>query len=255
VIVLSTVGAELRGEGRMRSARRRRPAPAEPADEGPESVAITRVTVIRGEPVTDEAAREWIAGCSDPEIAATEVAEALQLLNRAVHAHRVAAGDPYSTDVHREGARRIRLGFGSGDELVDGRWREAYAVPPQAKAGRRRRMLEPHEELARILGGRRSVHPSEALLLRARLDLDQQRTREAALQAQAAHTAFEAELAGAEDAGEAAAALRARGDGLGRLAAAALERDLSEAETEELAEALLEMERFARRRRHAAGRQ
>src|SRR4051794_9879328 len=219
VIVLATVGAELRREGRSaRAMRRRRAARAEPEDEGPEVVTVTRVTVIRGTPVSDEAARAWIAGCSDPAVASEEVAEALQLLTRAVHAHRVAAGAPYAADVSREGARRIRLGFGNGDEVVDGRWSDAYALPPQPPTGRRRRrMLEPHEELAGILGGRRSVHPSEDLLLRARLDLDQQRMRAAALQAQAGHAAFVAELADDQAAGEERAALEGRRELLGRL--------------------------------------
>jgi hypothetical protein len=255
VIVLTTLGANLRRDARTaRSLRRRRPARAEPDDDAPEPVEITRVTVIRGAQFTDDAAaREWIDGCGGSEVAADEIAEALRLLNRAVQAHRVAAGDPYATDVSRERARRIRLGYGSGDELVDGRWHDAYAVPPPAPRGRGRRMLEPHEQLARILGGRRSTYPSEDLLLRARVDLDQQRTREAALQARAGHGALEAELASDEAAGEARAALQDRGEALRSLATTALERELDDEQAAQLEQILLEMERFARRRRHAVG--
>jgi hypothetical protein len=255
VIVLTTLGAELRRETRAaRSMRRRRAARAEPDDDAPKPVTITRVTVIRGVPIEDTAAAgEWMSGCGNPDVAADEITEALQLLNRAVQAHRVSAGDPYATDVSREGARRIRVGYGTGDELVDGRWRDAYAVPPRAARGRRRRMLEPHEQLARILGGRRSTYPSEDLLLRARLDLDQLRTREGALQAKAGHTALEAELARDDAASEARAMLRGRSEAVSRLATAALDRHLDGEETELLEEILLEMERLARRRRHAAG--
>jgi hypothetical protein len=249
VIVLTTLGANLRRDAR--SLRRRRPARAEPDDDATEPVEITRVTVIRGAQFADAAAaREWIGGC-DSNIAADEIEEALRLLNRAVQAHRVAAGDPYVTDVSRERARRIRLGYGSGDELVDGRWQDAYAVPPPSPRGRRRRMLEPHEQLAQILGGRRSTYPSEDLLLRARLDLDQHRTREAALQARAGHAALEAELAGDEAAGEAHSALRDCSEALASLATTALERDLDTEQAAQLQQILVEMERFARRRRHA----
>ena len=187
MIVVKTLDAKLQRRGaRNRSLARKRPAPAEPGDE-PEPVKVTRVTVIRGLPLEHaEGATDWLAGCGDTEVAAVEVAEALRLLNRAMHAHRVSAADPYAGDVSRGRARRVRLGYGTGEELVEGRWREAYAVPPQVARAGRRRMLAPEEQIARILGGRREVHPSEDLLLRARLDLDQERSRAAALQAQAA---------------------------------------------------------------------
>jgi hypothetical protein len=144
----------------------------------------------------------------------------------------------------------VRLGYGAGEELVEGRWREAYAVPPQVARAGRRRMLAPEEQTARILGGRREVHPSEDLLLRARLDLEQDRSRAAALQAQAAQTALEAELR-AESPQESHAAVRDRAAALGDLAGAALERELDQEELEHLDEILLELERVARRRRHA----
>src|SRR5439155_18193469 len=165
-----------------RRGRRRRPTQAEPGDEV-EPVTVTRVTVIRGETFDDlAAARAWLDRHRHPEAASREVAEALRLLNHAVHAHRVAAADPYVADVSLARARRVRLGYGTGDELVEGRWGEAYAVPPEIASGRRRRMLAPEEQLAHILGGRRPAHPSEDLLLRSRLDFDQGRTRAAALQ-------------------------------------------------------------------------
>src|SRR5207253_1728436 len=137
-----------------------------------------------GEPLDGlAAAREWLARCRDPDTADAEVAEALKLLNRAIHAHRVSAADPYVGDVSLGSARRVRLGYGGGDELVEGRWQDAYEVPPHVARTRRRRMLAPEEQLARILSSRRPAHPSEDLLLRARVDFDQGRTRTAALQA------------------------------------------------------------------------
>jgi hypothetical protein len=252
VIAVKTIGAALKRQGIGRRASRRRPSQAEPGDEA-EPVAVTRVTVIRGEAFEDRAAaQEWLAGCGDGETAFGEVADALRLLNHAIHAHRVSAADPYAGDVSLGRVRRVRLGYGTGDELVEGRWGDAYAVPPKVTRGGRRRMLAPDEQLARILGGRRPTYPSEDLLLRARGDFDQGRTRAAALQAHTACTALEAELRGDEASQRAYDALRAHGELVGRLATAALTRDLGDDEISGLGDVLVEMERAARRRRHAA---
>jgi hypothetical protein len=107
-------------------------------------------------------------------------------------------------------------------------------------------MLGPEEQIARILGGRQPIYPSEDLLLRARLDLDQGRARQAALQARAARAALEAELGSDEP----RQALRGRTGLLEDLAAAALERELDDGQATQLAEVVVEMERIARRRRH-----
>jgi hypothetical protein len=239
VIVVRTVGAELGRDGFGRRSRRRSPRPATD-DDAAEPVTVTRVTVVRGAALGDgEVAREWLAGCQDVTRADSEIAEALRLVNRALHAHRVSAGDPYVADLGRARARRVRLGFGSGDELVEGRWREALEVPKESAPKARRRMLAPEDQLARILGGRRDTYPSEELLLRARLDIDQGRIREAALQARAAHGALSAELEG-----EAPGSLDA-------LAGVALERDLTPDEAGQLEDAVAAMERVVRRRRHA----
>lgn len=250
MIAVRTLGAEVKRSALGRRAARRRPTQAEPGDET-DPVAVTRVTVIRGKPLEDlAAARDWLAACGDADTAYGEVAEALKLLNRAIHAHRVSAADPYVGDLSVVGARRVRLGYGGGDELVEGRWRDAYVVPPQVARTRRRRMLAPEEQLARILSGRRPAHPSEDLLLRARLDFDQGRTRAAALQANLARATLEKELSAAEPT---RGAVRAHSELFERLASTALERELDEDEIPKLDEALLELERLARRRRHAAG--
>ena len=256
VIVVKTIGAGLKREapGRLSLRRRRAPRPTGDGDE-PEAVAITRVTVVRGSPFADDgSAREWFADCRDPETADREIAEALRLLNRAILAHRVSASDPYAADAASGQARRIRIGFGSGDELVEGRSREVHEVPAQATRRGRRRMLAPEEQVAQILGGRRPIWPSEDLLLRVRLDLDQGRTREAALQAQAAHGSLAAELAAQPGGDEARSAIERQRPIVGRLGAAALERELDDAEMESLAEAVAQMERVVRRRRHALDR-
>jgi len=253
VIAIKTVGAELK---RGRLARRpgsKRPTPAARGDE-PEPVAVTRVTVIRGESFDSaDAAREWLQGCRDAATTAAEVGEALRLLNRAIHAHRVSAGDPYAGDVSLARARRVRLGYGTGDELVEGRWRDAYEVPGEVARRARRRMLAPEEQLARILGGHRPTYPSEDLLLRARLDLDQGRPGTAAVQANAARSALEAEGRGQAAEAHAYETPPGQNERLDALARAALSRELDDDEIAELDEILVAMERFARRRRHRAG--
>ena len=247
MIVVKSLEAPLKRARARPSLGRRKPSRAEAGADEPEQVAITRATVIRGLPLGDKAAaQEWLSGCSRAKTAEREVAEALHLFNRAIQAHRVSAADPYTGDVSRVHARRVRLGYGTGDELVEGRWRDAYELPPTAGRGRRRRMLGPEEQIARILGGRQPIYPSEDLLLRARLDLDQGRARQAALQARAARAALEAELGSDEP----RQALRGRTGLLEDLAAAALERELDDGQATQLAEVVVEMERIARRRRH-----
>jgi hypothetical protein len=102
-----------------------------------------------------------------------------------------------------------------------------------------------------ILSGRKPAHPSEDVLLRARLDLEEGRTRQAALQARAAHAALGAELRGERGADQVAATLRERSELISRLATAALERPLDAEQTAKLGDLITEMERIVRRRRHA----
>jgi hypothetical protein len=225
--------------------RGRRPARVQPDAAAPAPVSMTRATVIAAEPFADAgAAAEWLRRCeTGGEHVAAEVEEALGLVNVAVSAHRVAAQDPYVRDLVAADAQHVRLGYGSGDEVVEGRWRDALVIPPE-RAGRRtqRRMLSPHEEMAGMLSGRRpGGQPSEELLLRARLDLDHGRVVEAALVARAAVEALAAE----GHAGE--------GPAVDRLARAALAGELSEEQVQELADLVLALERMVRRRRYAEG--
>lgn len=196
VLVVQRLGAPVLGERR----RRRRSAPAEP-ETAP--VALTRVTVIRAaspfrEPA--EAAR-WL----DEESAAEDTvdalaAEAIAILNRALHAQAVAAADPYGRQLTPEQAERVLLGYGSGEETADGRFTDARQVDlvPRASSRRKREEeLRPQERVAAVLRGRESLDACETLLLRARADLDAGRDREAALQLRVGLEALLAELEGA----------------------------------------------------------
>lgn len=105
----------------------------------------------------------------------------LQVLNDAIRAYRVAAGDPYLVEANLRDARRVRFGFGATDRVADGEWTAAFELPSPA-AGRQGRTesLRPSETVAEVLAGRGRILESEDLLLRVVLDLDTGRTRAAA---------------------------------------------------------------------------
>src|SRR3954454_19074553 len=85
VLVIGTLGAPRRG---LLRGRRESSAAPEP---GPTPVATGRGTVIRAEPFEDEgAAAGWLRDADRDH----EVTAALGVLNRALHAHRVATADP-----------------------------------------------------------------------------------------------------------------------------------------------------------------
>jgi hypothetical protein len=175
---------------RPRAARgRSRRAPAG-TDGGPDAVDVTRATVIDATPLYErDAAEAWLEDAAGDE-SRRIVGEALVLLNRAVAGHRIAAADPYVADA--DGARALvtRVGYGRGEEVADGAWEEARELAPLPD--RVSRALAPQERLAAILSGRDVALACEELALRARLDLDQVREREAAMQT---HLALEAAIA------------------------------------------------------------
>jgi hypothetical protein len=252
VIVFRTLGAPRRS-----IVRGRRPKSAEPGEVDPDPVSISRVTVIDSIGFEDEpTASQWLDRCRKDEHEREQAtAHAICVVNRAIHAHRISSGDPYERELNRDQAQTVRLGYGGGDDVVDGHWRAAITVPAPRAAGHRR-MLGPQEQLAAILSGRRETHPSEDLALRARLDLEQGRTREAAIQLRAAADALEAELAASQAKQERTEGLTGSADRKRRvhdLGAAALAGELDDGQASTLTELLTEVERTLRRRRHADG--
>jgi hypothetical protein len=194
-------------------------------------------------------ATAWLERCRGSEQEREQlIAEALRVVNDAIRAHRVSAADPYVREVARSQAHRVRIGYGTGDDLVEGRWAEAYAIPLPRSS--RRQVLEPQQELAAVLSGRRIAYASEDLALRARLDLDHDRVGQAAVQLEAALGALEAELEGESAGGKGLSELARRRPRARELAAAALRDRLDEAQADELAQMLAELERALRRRRH-----
>jgi hypothetical protein len=132
----------------------------------------------------------------------------------------------------------VRVGFGRGDHVADGRWDRARELPraplrgPRGGEGRAH-ALRPQERLAALLGARDAGLACEELALRTRLDVDAERWREAAL---GLRIAFEAALAELEPWREASglaprlAELREHCAGVGAVANAALQGGLDDAQ-------------------------
>lgn len=246
VLVFATLGAP----ERRRLAGRRRQRDAEPEPD-PAAVSTGRVTVIDvGRPLDEAQAQAWLAGAGEDTLEA-----GLVVLNRALHSFRIITADPYLTPVGRPQVIVARIGFGAGEEVAEGRWTAAKELTAPEGRRRRTRILAPQARLAALLGAREEVLACEELALRARLDLDQGRPREAALQLLVALDAALAELAAGPHAAELAGRLdelRGQREPVAGAAQAALSGPLSEADAVAVAFALERVE-AALRARAAAG--
>jgi hypothetical protein len=257
VLVIETFGAPAAPRRR-----RRRPRETDPASPPP-TLPVTRATAVRAfEPLDgEEDASRWLAGAVASEGAVDGlITDAIDVINRALHAHAVASGDPNVQILAPQRAVAVRLGYGSGDEVAAGDYATAHEVDAKAGASSRRRQrveeLRPQERLAAVLGGREQLDACETLLLRARADLDAGRNREAALQLRVGLEALLAELPGAlSDPGhtEDMATLTTRRHEAGMLANAALEGDLDSTQLKTLRELQAISERVLRRRRVLSG--
>jgi hypothetical protein len=187
VLVLATLGAPERR--RLARHRRRRRAGPEPE---PHPVATGRATIINvGSPLAGlQAAAGWLGAAGEDELSA-----GLEVLNRALHAFRLVTADPHQNPVGRHQALVARIGFGIGEQVADGLWTDARELLDPPPYQRRVRVLQPQARLASVLGGRERSLACEELTLRARLDIDHGREREAALQLLVALDAALAELA------------------------------------------------------------
>lgn len=185
VVVLGTVGAERRG--RLRRRAHTRPTDAEPAP-----VAVARATVVDPVPLSTEAqGRAWL-GNLDPE---REASKATGALNRMLFAHRIATATPHIHEVSPAQAVIVRAGYGEGEQVADGLWRDARElVLSRTRSGRRASVLRPQERLAVLLSGRGEALLCEELALRARLDLDGGRLALAAIELERAYVTALREL-------------------------------------------------------------
>ena len=250
VLVVQTAGAPAAAGGRPR--RRPKPRPVEPGDD-PTPVPVTRLTVISAEPLEGEdgAARWFDTLRGDSDALEREVEAGLATANRALHAHAVGTQDTALTQLGRSAPLVVRVGYGTGDGLADGRWSRAVEVPAPAHRARRAEALRPAERIASVLGGHEQPDACETLLLRARSDLDAGRSREAALELRSGLEALLAEIgpAAGPDQAEDLADIEERRKAVGAIAEAALRAEPGTAELDEVAEALRVCERVLRRRR------
>jgi hypothetical protein len=242
IIVLRTTGATPRP-----LLGRRKPRRAE--DDEAAAVPVVRATVIDTEPLDSaDAAAGWLDDLrKDADAQTAAAAAAAAELNRLLRAHRAAAADPSARDVAPAGANTVRIGYGSGDQVADGQFAEAYDLPPdddRSAVRRRAAALAPDERLAAILGGRERVLAAEELVLRARTDLEAGHPREAALQARIALEALIAEL-DPEQAGD----LSGDREAVGRAANEALAGDPGPELQDEVEAAVARMDAALRRRR------
>lgn len=205
------------------------------------AIETTRVTIVDlGDPLPDpERAAAWLGRAGEAELAG-----GLAVLNRALHAHRVASADPRTHGVGRSDAIVARIGYGAGEEVADGKWTDARELVEPGPRRRRSRIPVAQGRLAALLTGRERALACEELALRARLDLDEGRDREATLQVRIAFEAALAEL----PADPAAPALAERIEELRTLSAT-----LSGAGLDELSSALGRLEAALRARAQISG--
>lgn len=183
VLVIETLGAPA-PPGR----RRRKPRAAEPSEDD-QPLPLTRATAVRAfEPFDSTTEAEaWLDAAVEGEQPLEDlIAEGVGLLNRSLHAQAAASVNPYVAEMTPEQAVRVRIGYGSGEDVASGRFAVARDVDVWASGAsprrRREEELHPQERVAAVLGRRERVDACETLLMRARADLDAGREREAALQ-------------------------------------------------------------------------
>jgi hypothetical protein len=246
VVVLETLATGRERTGRGSIAQRLSSATVEPSPD-PAPVPSSRVTIVDPLPLSAEVqARSWLADLD----ADRDVLAYMGVLNRVLHLHRLASADPHLHEVSPGQALVIRAGWGEGEQVASGRWLHAREIPwkgdPRPGGGRRtgRRSrtaaLRPQERLAALLGARTSSLLCEELALRARLDLDEGRTRHAAVELDRALAAAVPEMRaeGRHDLTVRIAELEQLSKGVSDQAAGALAPSGAEPDPEVLAHAL-----------------
>lgn len=200
VVVLSTVAAAPRAPKGVLSRRARRGAVrAQPTPE-PAELALARATII--DPISLPAERQAQAWLDDFD-SERDLEAACAVLNRVLYLHRIACADCSVHEIDPSQAVVIRAGWGEGEQVAGGQWRFARELSSDRAGGRARRWpggrrysaaLRSSERFALLLGGRAQPLVCEELTLRARLDLDQQRLRHAAIELRNAYTVALVEL-------------------------------------------------------------
>jgi hypothetical protein len=247
IVVLQTLGAPQRRM--LERSRRARSASPEPA---PTPVTTARATIIDANDrfAGEQQASAWLRGLD----VAAHGRLGLLVLNRMLHAQRIATANPYVHELSGEDAIVLRVGFGEGEKVAYGEWTEARELPRTAIEHRVRRSaaLRPQERLAALLGAHDRALACEELALRARLDLDHGRPLAAALGTRLALEAAVVELVPSAQQliglNERLEELRMLREGVDAAAAAALAGELSEEHAEIVAHALRRVEAALRAR-------
>lgn len=249
VLVIGTLAAPVHRRGPLarRSARRARPVAPSSA---PATAIATRATLIGARPLTMPGER-WLR---EADLQA-EADRGITVLNRVLHAQRIATADPAVGALTHARTIAVRVGVGAGEQVAEGRWTGAALVPPPAPGrGSRTAGLRPTERLAAMLAGRDVALACEELTLRARADADAGRWRDCAFQLLAAYDAALAELlpwGGQADIDERLAELAELRPSVAGAADAAREGGLEDERIAALAQALARLEAALRARTNA----
>jgi hypothetical protein len=230
VLVVRRLGA-IRAGKRLRKGK---PVPLE-TEPQPEPLPLARLTLIKALPFeTEEAAADWLGQVLDDEdIATALLREVTTTLNRAILAYRVSAPDAYAPDLSAGDALAVRFGYGTGQEVAEGRWTAASELPEGRRRSLRAEVIDgvgAQERIAAVLGGRDDIAPQESLLVDAERAAAEGRRALAALTLGAAVDALERYGAAPEDdTSVVVARLRERALGGGEIDGKELERALRQA--------------------------
>jgi hypothetical protein len=219
-------------------------------------VPVTELTVIETEAIEGNP-EQWLDSLRDDADRRDELIwRALGHAARALAARRIATADAAIPDPNLDAAIAVRVGYGDGDSLVDGRYEVALEVPREAGRQTRAAALRPQERMAALLGGRERALVCEELVLRARADVAGGRMREATLQVRVGLEAMLAERERLAQPGQEAdlADLDGRRQATGQAANEALRAELSAERRAEVIETIAICERVLRRRAAHGGR-
>ena len=108
------------------------------------TVPVTRVTMVDAEAVEDEAAAAWLRDAEAGDV---------RTLAWLLSAYRVAAADPFAGDVDPARAVALRVGYGTGAEVAEGRWTAVRELPvPERPEPRKRSKHRPGRPARRAAG-------------------------------------------------------------------------------------------------------
>jgi len=187
-------------EGAMPPARRKRRRPrSAPPERGLARVPVTVATIVfAGEPLDRTSAGEWLRQASLDPRAGELIRDGLAVLERGVAAACATTGRAIGEPAGPERLLAVRIGYGEGERVYEGRFLEAMDVDPGGGApgprGKRLDRIVPLPRIVSILAGREPILACEVMIPRVRADLDSGRLDPAALTVGEAVRATVAEL-------------------------------------------------------------